>query len=86
MDDHHPHREPIIVIASQECIAIEWAKKHLNSFARQPVCKGLSQAAHILTGVRGKVIVLVDIPDLAIDSYRGHYNTIITLQPWQPKN
>jgi hypothetical protein len=81
MDEFHPHREPIIVIASEEFIAIQWAHQHLNSFARKPICKSLLQADTVLRGIRGKVIVLVDIPDMAVNSYRGNYNTIITLNP-----
>ena len=81
MDEYHPHREPVIVIASEECIAVAWAEKHLNSFARKPICKSFLQADCTLTGARGKIIILVDIPDLGPLQYRGYHNTIITLQP-----
>jgi len=81
MDDHHPHKEPIIVVASEECIAVAWAAKHLNSFARRPICKGFLQVERTLTGLRGKVIILVDIPDLGPHQYRGVHNIIIILQP-----
>jgi hypothetical protein len=81
MDEYHPHREPIIVIASEECIAVAWAAKHLNSFARKPICVGARKIDHILHGLRGKIVVLVDIPDLGPQHYRGTHNTIITLQP-----
>lgn len=81
MDDNFIHKEPIIVVASEESIAVTWAAKHLNSFARRPICKGLLQVECTLTGLRGKVIILVDIPNLGPHQYRGTHNTIITLRP-----
>ena len=81
MEDSFHHKEPIIVIATQTCVAEAWAKKSLNSFARRPICLGYDNSERALCGSRGRVIILVDIPDLGPLQYRGKHNTIITLKP-----
>lgn len=73
--------EPVMVIATRTCIAVEWAAKHLVSFEMRPTCVGFdSNVENLLRGSRGRLIVLVDIPDLGPYQYCGSKNTIINIQ------